>query len=241
MSTEHAHILVVDDEPSILELISYSLKRQGFMVSCASDGDQAFELITKHSFDLAILDIMLPGLDGFELCKKIRSRSQMPLIFVSAKDSEIDKVVGLELGADDYLSKPFGMRELLARVKALLRRSEQAELLLQSKQQDQSKPEICSVSGISISEKQHEAWFADTSLELTPREFELLLYLMKEAGKVLSREDLLRTSWEWKYIVETKTVDTHIKRLRDKLKRAGADPGLIETVRGYGYRFKLEG
>lgn len=225
------HILVVDDEPSILELICYNLRRQGYLVSSASDGQTALALTQEHDFNLIILDIMLPEIDGFELCKRLRAQSNVPLIFISAKDTEIDKVVGLELGADDYLAKPFGIRELNARVKALLRRN----LIFDTPQAE----DVCfRASGIVLNVEQHEARYNDTPIELTPREFSLLLSLIKDAGKLLSREELLRSSWDWKFIVETKTVDTHIKRLRDKIKKAGADPQIIETIRGYGYRLR---
>lgn len=223
-----AHILVVDDEESILEFITYSLRRQGYTVTTATRGDEALALFKQNRFDLAVLDIMLPGMDGYHLCREIRATSAIPIIFLSAKDTEVDKVVGLEIGADDYLAKPFGVRELLARIKALLRRHGAED----------SMNDGCTVGGITIDESTHSASYQGTSIVLTPREFELLATLVKQAGRVLSREELLKRAWDWEYIVETKTVDTHIKRLRDKLKDAGADPQLVETIRGYGYRFK---
>lgn len=231
MDEQEAIILVVDDEISILDFVSYNLKRQGYTVVTAADGDEALEALKQHTFDLAILDVMLPGMDGYELCRKIRSTTNMPIMFLSARDTELDKVVGLELGADDYLAKPFGVRELVARVKALLRRNVPvAETVTQAF-------EAC---GVRINEDAHQATNNGTEIDLTPREFELLAVLVKNAGKVLSREQLLHDAWDWKYLVETKTVDTHIKRLRDKMRAAGADPQLIETVRGYGYRFRSE-
>ena len=198
-------ILVVDDEPSITEFVSYALKKEGFHTDVVDNGEDALALATKNAYDLFVLDIMLPGMDGYELCRRLRSKTTVPVLFLSARDTELDKVVGLEIGGDDYLAKPFGVRELIARVRALLRRGAAGD-----------KGEI----------------------DLTPREFELLASLMINAGKVVSREDLLRDAWGWEYLTETKTVDTHIKRLRDKIESAGYDPGLVETVRGYGYRFK---
>ena len=160
----------------------------------------------ENDYDLFVLDIMLPGMDGYELCRRLRTKTSAPVLFLSARDTELDKVVGLEIGGDDYLAKPFGVRELIARVRALLRRSQGNELAPNS--------HAITASGITLDEDAHTA-------------------------KVVSREELLRDAWGWEYLTETKTVDTHIKRLRDKIEQAGYDPGLVETVRGYGYRFKL--
>lgn len=224
-----ARILIVDDEPSITEFVSYAMQKEGYQTEVASNGEEALEKIEQEHFDLFILDIMLPGIDGYELCRRIRSKMNTPILFLSAKDSELNKVVGLELGADDYLAKPFGVRELLARTRALLRRSQASE--------ESSSSEV-TAGGITLNEDAHTAQGDKGPIDLTPREFELLSCLMHNAGKVVSREDLLRGAWGWEYITETKTVDTHIKRLRDKIEAAGYDPKLVETVRGYGYRFK---
>lgn len=231
MTLPQARILVVDDEDSILQFVSYNLKKEGYDVECARDGDEALARFDQQPFDLVILDIMLPGTDGYEVCRRLRARSAVPVLFLSARDTELDKVVGLELGADDYLAKPFGIRELAARVKALLRRAAAS-----STAQHDSEHTTLRAAGITLDEDAHEARFGETPIDLTPREFELLACLMRHAGKVLSREHLLREAWGWQYLVETKTVDTHVKRLRDKLAQAGADPGVVETVRGYGYR-----
>lgn len=231
--TEHpVRILVVDDEISISEFVSYNLKKEGYEVMTALDGDTALQLVEDNPFDLIVLDVMLPGMNGYEVCKRIRSVSSVPVLFLSARDTELDKVVGLEIGGDDYLSKPFGVRELSARVKALLRRSGPGSTA--SDKPDNS----FEVSGILLNEAAHAATYNGAPIELTPREFELLSCLMKNAGHVLSREQLLRDAWGWEYLVETKTVDTHVKRLRDKLESASIDPALLETVRGYGYRFR---
>ncbi|MEG0072740.1 MAG: response regulator transcription factor [Raoultibacter sp.] len=230
MIDEPARILLVDDEPSITEFVSYAMKKEGFTADVAGDGEKALELISRNPYDLFILDIMLPGMDGYELCRRIRAKSSAPVLFLSARDTELDKVVGLEIGGDDYLAKPFGVRELLARVRALLRRGSGTEMSANN--------HVITASGITLNEDAHTATGAAGDIELTPREFELLASLMKHAGKVVSREDLLRDAWGWEYLTETKTVDTHIKRLRDKIEAAGYDPSLVETVRGYGYRFK---
>ena len=229
MENTPARILIVDDEPSITEFVSYAMQKEGYQTEIASDGEEALRKIEQQHFDLFILDIMLPGIDGYELCRRIRTKMSTPILFLSARDTELNKVVGLELGADDYLAKPFGVRELLARTRALLRRSQGNEMV--------SGNEI-SAGGITLNEDTHVAQGDKGAIDLTPREFELLACLMRNAGKVVSREDLLHDAWNWEFITETKTVDTHIKRLRDKIESAGYDPKLVETVRGYGYYFK---
>lgn len=229
MENTPARILIVDDEPSITEFVSYAMQKEGYLTEIASDGEEALRKIEQQHFDLFILDIMLPGIDGYELCRRIRAKMSTPILFLSARDTELNKVVGLEFGADDYLAKPFGVRELLARTRALLRRTQGNDMI--------SANEI-SAGGITLNEDTHVAEGDKGPIDLTPREFELLACLMRNAGKVVSREDLLHDAWNWEFITETKTVDTHIKRLRDKIEAAGYDPKLVETVRGYGYRFK---
>jgi len=226
-------LLVVDDEDAILEFVSFNLRKEGYDVTVAHDGDEALVQADKQHFDLVILDIMLPGVDGFEVCRRLRAKGDVPVLFLSARDTELDKVVGLEIGGDDYLAKPFGIRELQARVKALLRRSAGS-----SKQTaGAGEPgEVFEAAGVRLDEGTHEVFNGETPIDLTPREFELLACLMRHDGKVLSRDQLLRQAWGWEIVVETKTVDTHIKRLRDKLEAAGVDPNIVETVRGYGYR-----
>ena len=229
MENTPARILIVDDEPSITEFVSYAMQKEGYQTEIASDGEEALRKIEQQHFDLFILDIMLPGIDGYELCRRIRAKMSTPILFLSARDTELNKVVGLELGADDYLAKPFGVRELLARTRALLRRSQGSDMV--------SGNEI-TAGGITLNEDTHVAQGDKGPIDLTPREFELLACLMRNAGKVVSREDLLHDAWNWEFITETKTVDTHIKRLLDKIEAAGYDPKMVETVRGYGYRFK---
>lgn len=223
-------ILVVDDESSITEFVSYALKKEGFQADVVDNGEDALAMALKNEYDLFILDIMLPGIDGYELCRRLRAKTSVPVLFLSARDTELDKVVGLEIGGDDYLAKPFGVRELIARVRALLRRASGDTMNGMSR--------AIKAGGITLDEDAHTATGDKGDIDLTPREFELLASLMKNAGKVVSREDLLRDAWGWEYLTETKTVDTHIKRLRDKIEATGYDPGLVETVRGYGYRFK---
>lgn len=231
MNETPSRILVVDDEPSITEFVGYALKKEGFQPDVVDNGEDALAMAQENDYDLFVLDIMLPGMDGYELCRRLRTKTSAPVLFLSARDTELDKVVGLEIGGDDYLAKPFGVRELIARVRALLRRSQGNELSPNS--------HAITASGITLDEDAHTATGPAGDIDLTPREFELMAFLMKNAGKVVSREELLRDAWGWEYLTETKTVDTHIKRLRDKIEQAGYDPGLVETVRGYGYRFKL--
>lgn len=229
MSDTASRILVVDDEATITDFVGYALRTEGYNVDVCANGEDALSLAAQNNYDLFILDIMLPGIDGYELCRRLRKNTVAPVLFLSARDTELDKVVGLEIGGDDYLSKPFGVRELVARVRALLRRGS-GEVGVQHN--------VITVSGITLDEDAHTAVGTEGEIDLTPREFELLASLMKNAGKVVSREDLLRDAWGWEYLTETKTVDTHIKRLRDKIDNAGYDSSLVETVRGYGYRFK---
>ena len=230
MNETPSRILVVDDEPSITEFVGYALRKEGFSVDVVDNGEDALGAASKNAYDLFVLDVMLPGIDGYELCRRLRARTTSPVLFLSARDGELDKVVGLEIGGDDYLSKPFGVRELIARVRALLRRGQGGDFAKSAS--------VIAAGGITLDEDAHTATGDAGDIDLTPREFELLAALMKNAGKVVSREDLLRDAWGWEYLTETKTVDTHIKRLRDKISSAGYDSGLVETVRGYGYRFR---
>lgn len=229
MTESATRILVVDDEATITDFVGFALQKEGYTADIVKSGEEAIEAAANNNYDLFILDIMLPGMDGYELCRRLRTTTDSPVLFLSARDTELDKVVGLEIGGDDYLVKPFGVRELIARVRALLRRGTGTAGSFSS---------VITVNGITLDEDAHSASGDNGEIDLTPREFELLASLMKNAGKVVCREDLLRDAWGWEYLTETKTVDTHIKRLRDKIAAAGYDSGLVETVRGYGYRFK---
>ena len=228
MNETPSRILVVDDEPSITEFVGYALKKEGFQPDVVDNGEDALAMAQENDYDLFVLDIMLPGMDGYELCRRLRTKTSAPVLFLSARDTELDKVVGLEIGGDDYLAKPFGVRELIARVRALLRRSQSNELTPSS--------HAITASGITLDKDAHTATGPAGDIDLTPREFELLASLMKNAGKVVSREDLLRDAWGWEYLTETKTVDTHIKTLREKIRPYEK---LLVTVRGFGYKLEL--
>ena len=223
-------ILIVEDEKSIAHFISTILNSNDYETLLARSGSEAKTMISSHCPDLVILDLGLPDMDGIDVLRELRSWSSLPVVVVSARSHEHDKVQAPDLGADDYLTKPFNILELKARVRALLRRGSGGDF--------PGANHAVTASGITLDEDAHTASGANGEIDLTPREFELLASLMKNAGKVVSREDLLRDAWGWEYLTETKTVDTHIKRLRDKIHAAGYDPALVETVRGYGYRFK---
>ncbi|MCR4397780.1 MAG: response regulator transcription factor [Firmicutes bacterium] len=220
-------VLVVDDEKPIASIIRFNLEREGFDVLVAHDGESAVSMAESESPDLIILDIMLPKMDGLEVCRAIRRKSRVPIIFLTAKEQEIDKVVGLELGADDYVTKPFGMRELVARVKALFRRSRPPE----------PGEERLHVGGILIDLKSYEVWRKGEKIPLTYREFELLKFLASNPGRVFSRRVLLDRVWGYEYYGDTRTVDVTIRRLREKIEEDPGDPKLIVTKRGIGYCF----
>jgi DNA-binding response OmpR family regulator len=221
-------ILMVDDEPNIIELARLYLEKEGFRVAEAGTGVEALRLFDELSPALIILDIMLPEPDGWEVCKRIRSCSQLPIIMLTAREDEVDKVVGLELGADDYLTKPFSPRELVARVKAVLRRS-----------QAQEEPtEVLHVEDLVIDSSRRRVTQNEKEIELTPREFDLLYVLALNRGIVMSREKLLERVWGYDYYGDTRTVDVHIRHMREKLGEDSAKPRYVETVWGLGYKFR---
>jgi len=222
-------ILVVDDEPSILELVRFALERDGFEVVTAADGEVALREFRNRPADLVILDLMLPGKDGFEVFRELRKESQVPVIMLTARGGEADKVLGLEIGADDYMTKPFSPRELVARVKAVLRRMEPRE---------PAENQILRVGEITLDPLRHRVTVGDREVQLAPREFELLRMLMANRGVVLSRETLLEKVWGYDYVGDTRTVDVHVVRLRQKLEPDPSRPTYIETVRGVGYRMR---
>lgn len=235
MAASASRILVVEHSLSLVERILAALEERGLTAIAQPSAATALRAMQQEEdFDLFIIDTTLPGtVDGYELCRCLRLVTQAPILMISDRNRELDKIVGFELGANDYLAKPFSDQELCARVNSLL-------LLSASSTQAEAKDEkagIITASGISLDESAHTASFGQQEIALTPREFELLSFLMRNAGNVVSREDLLAEAWGWDYLTTTKTVDTHIKRLRDKLRTSGADPKIIETVRGYGYRF----
>ncbi len=223
---------MVDDEPTLLETVGYNLRKAGYEVRTASDGPSGLEAARRERPDLVILDLMLPGFDGFEVCRHLRRESAVPVLMLSALGEEVDKVVGLELGADDYLTKPFSMRELLARVKALLRR---VELLRESAAAAPSRVIVAGDLRIDLDE--HRATLGGRALTLKPKEFDLLAYLARSPGRVHTRETILQHVWDYEYVGDTRTVDVHIRWLREKIEADPSNPKRIETVRGVGYRF----
>lgn len=225
-------ILVVDDEPSIVKSIQYSLEKEGYQVVTAADGQQALEVCRREKPNLVILDVMLPSLDGYEVCRQIRSEMPIPIIMLTAKGEEIDKVVGLEIGADEYVTKPFSLRELLARIKALLR------LVARYQEVKAATPDRIEIGDLVIDTGRHEVTIADKVLNLTLKEYELLKLMALNANKVLSREFLIEQVWGYDFTGEGRTVDVHIHWLREKIEKDPNNPMRIQTVRGVGYRFE---
>ncbi|WP_409290854.1 response regulator YycF [Peribacillus sp. SCS-37] len=224
-------ILVVDDEKPIADILQFNLKKEGYEVQCAYDGNDAVKMVEEIQPDLILLDIMLPGRDGMEVCREVRKKHDIPIIMLTAKDSEIDKVLGLELGADDYVTKPFSTREIIARVKANLRRQQAAPAPDQI--EDDSK-EIA-VGSLIIHPDAYIASKRGDTIELTHREFELLHYLAKHIGQVMTREHLLQTVWGYDYYGDVRTVDVTVRRLREKIEDNPSHPAWIVTRRGVGY------
>ena len=224
-------ILVVEDEENLLETLRYKLTREGYQVVAAHDGEQAIELARSGKPDLILLDIMLPKLDGLEVCRILRKQMTVPILMLTAKGEEVDKVVGLEVGADDYVSKPFSMRELLARIRALLRRSNMLE-----EAGEAGKEEALTAGDLKVDLVGHRAWLGDRALELKPKEFELLVFLMRHRGRAFSREQLLNSVWGYEAVVYIRTVDVHIRWLREKIETDPSHPRYIKTMRGVGYR-----
>jgi len=237
-------VLVVEDEPILLETLEYNLARQGYEVCTAADGPTALEVARQEQPDIILLDVMLPGLDGFEVCRILRREMSVPVLMLTARDDEVDKVVGLEVGADDYLTKPFSMRELLARVKALLRRErlirEQltAEGRLAGEGERVERVSALHFGDLTLDLDRHEVFRQGESLHLKPKEYELLLFLARHRGMVLSREQILEQVWGWEYDGGSRTVDVHVRWLREKIEPNPSQPVRIVTVRGVGYRFE---
>ena len=222
-------VLVVDDEPAITDLLEYNLQRNGYQVIVARDGREALRLARADHPDLIVLDLMLPELDGLDVCRELRRESTVPIIMLTARDGEVDRVVGLELGADDYVTKPFSVRELIARVKAVLRRVAAGE---------GDSASVLRVGSLEINTLSHEAHVGERALSLTRLEFDLLEMLARHAGQALGREQLLDQVWSYDYYGDSRAVDSAIKRLRAKLQLTGKGPGVISTVRGVGYRLE---
>jgi two-component system response regulator RegX3 len=225
-------ILVVDDEQSYRDALSVALQREGFLVETAADGPEAIARFDANKPALVLLDVMLPKISGVDVCRDLRARSRVPIIMVTARNSEIDAVVGLEVGADDYVTKPFRLRELIARVRAALRR------VPVSDDDEPERPEVLDVGDVRLDAARHEVFVRGDSVALPLKEFELLELLMTNAGRVLTRDVLIDRIWGPNYFGDTKTLDVHIKRLRSKLESDSARPTHIVTVRGVGYRFE---
>jgi DNA-binding response OmpR family regulator len=223
-----ARILIVDDEPAVTDLLAYNFRKAGYEILLAGDGREALNLACEAAPDLILLDLMIPEVDGLDVCRELRKTSQVPIIMITARGEEIDRVVGLELGADDYVCKPFSVRELMARVKAVLRRRHNGD--------EESGSLLLGKGGLRLDVESRTAVAGATTLDLTRLEFDLLHYLLVNAGRVLTRERLLEQTWGYDFTGDTRAVDSAVKRLRAKLRAASAEADSIETVRGVGYR-----
>ncbi|MBN1878458.1 MAG: response regulator transcription factor [Anaerolineae bacterium] len=231
-------ILVVEDELVLRETLTYNLKKQGYEVCAAADGNTAVDLARREQPDLVVLDIMLPGLDGFEVCRVLRKEMNMPILMLTARADEVDKVVGLEVGADDYLTKPFSMRELLARIKAQLRRVRVLREEFAAETPSISDKQVLRFGDLVLDLDRHEVKLEGEVLPLKPKEYELFVYMAQHRGMVLPREQLLERVWDWAYTGGSRTVDVHIRWLREKIEHDPANPTRIVTVRGVGYLFE---
>lgn len=229
-------ILIVEDDRTLLDVLKYNLDREGYQVITAADGVQALEIARAEKPALIILDIMLPQLDGFEVCRILRQEMTMPILMLTARTEEIDRVVGLELGADDYLPKPFSLRELLARIRALLRRVEMARQ--ETLAQQQAIPQAIRIADVEIDFARHQVRRRSIVLDLSPREFDLLAFLIRNRGQVFTRDHLLEKVWGYDYAGDTRTVDVHIRWLRQKIEDDPSHPRYLLAVRGVGYKFE---
>lgn len=227
-------ILVVEDDSTLREILQYNLEKEGYNVMLAKDGGQALQQARAGKPDLLLLDLMLPVINGLEVCRILQSEMQLPVIMLTAKVEEVDKVVGLEMGADDYVTKPFSMRELQARIKAVLRRSAEKKQV----QAEQPGERFLQAGKIKIDTARHAVYRDGNIVELNPKEFELLVYLMSNRGQVMSREKILGKVWGYEYIGNDRTVDVHMRWLRQKLEEDAENPQYLVTVRGYGYKFE---
>lgn len=232
-------VLVVDDDPNILEIVEYNLKKQGFSVITAVDGIKAIDMAWKEKPNIIILDIMLPGMDGLEVCRIIRKDTLTPIILLSAKSEEVDKIVGLESGSDDYITKPFSMRELIARIRAIQRRLQvkEADKPITGMPRSTNKFFIFQCRDIKIDEACHTVFYHNKPLKLSPKEYSLLLFLAQSPGRVFDRESLLEKIWGFDYEGTNRTVDVHIRSLRQKIETNPRSPKYLITVHGYGYKF----
>ncbi len=230
-------ILVVEDEAALRETLAYNLKKEGYAVESAGDGRRALDVARETKPDLLVLDLMLPEIDGFEVCRILRKESAMPILMLTARDDEIDRVVGLEVGADDYLTKPFSMRELLARVKAQLRRSRLLRESVESPGTEKPHNRL-GFGDLILDLTRREVTLNGKPIPLKPQEYELLVFFCEHKGQMLSREFILERVWGWDFIGDSRTVDVHVRWLRQKIESDPAQPKRIITVRGGGYRFE---
>ena len=222
-------ILIVEDEPALVEALDFALSAEGFTVVTSFDGHESLAIIDGVRPDLVVLDVMLPGLSGIEVCRRVRSTSAVPIIMLTARDHEVDRVLGLELGADDYITKPFSMREVVARIRAVLRRT--------AEWRDADLDAVIEVADLRLDVERHEVTVAGAPVQLPPKEFAVLELLLRNAGRVVSRDVIIDRVWGEHHMRDTKTLDVHIKRLRDRLEADRRAPRLILTVRGVGYKF----
>ncbi|MER7013261.1 response regulator transcription factor [Saccharopolyspora sp. NPDC000359] len=222
-------VLIVEDEESFADPLAFLLRKEGFTASVAANGPEALDEFDRNGADIVLLDLMLPGMSGTDVCKQLRQRSSVPVIMVTARDSEIDKVVGLELGADDYVTKPYSARELIARVRAVLRRRGEAEEL---------QPQVLTAGPVRMDVERHVVTVDGEDVNLPLKEFDLLEYLLRNVGRVLTRGQLIDRVWGADYVGDTKTLDVHVKRLRSKVEPNPAEPRYLITVRGLGYKFE---
>ena len=226
-----SRVLIVEDEPALADSIRYGLEREGYECTVLNDGLRAVDYVRSWRPDLVLLDLMLPGMPGTDVCREIRRIGQMPIVMVTAKDTEADKVLGLELGADDYITKPFSMRELIARVRAVLRRAG-------SVVEPEERATALAAGPVVIDTERHEVRVRDTVVELPPKEFALLEVLVRKVGKLMTRDALISQVWGEDYYGDTRTLDVHVKRLRAKIEPDPRNPSHLRTVRGLGYRFE---
>ncbi|WP_407391119.1 response regulator transcription factor [Carnobacterium jeotgali] len=235
-------VLIVDDEQSILTLLAFNLEKEGYQVDTALDGLEGYEMALAHAYDFIILDLMLPSMGGMDICKKLRQEKiDAPIMMLTAKDDELEKIIGLELGADDYMTKPFSPREVLARMKAIMRRmssKNNTEEALKIRDGIKEEAELIQVGDIRIDPSQYEVIVRGEKVDVTPKEFELLMYMIKRINRILSREQLLDAIWNFDYAGETRIVDVHISHLREKIEVDTKNPTYIRTVRGFGYKFE---
>jgi two-component system, OmpR family, response regulator RegX3 len=232
--TPATSVLIVEDEDSFVDALTLGLTREGFRVSVARDGAEALDIFDDVQPDLVLLDVMLPKVSGLDVCRELRARSNVPIIMVTAKGAEIDTVVGLEVGADDYVTKPYRLRELVARIRAVLRRRSTDEVLVPAIAGD----DVVEVGDVRVDHERHEVFIRGEETRLPLKEFELLALLLENAGRVLTRETLIDRVWGADYVGDTKTLDVHIKRLRSKVEPQPAAPTRIVTIRGLGYKYE---